>query len=118
MLPTNDLTMLKTVSESTLTEVVTVYRAAGTDNGMGGTIDMPKTLVITSKGRIAPLRDPSDRIIAEKFAGDALHVVWMPIGTDVQLADEVRIHSRVLVAVGLADRTNATLLKVICKETL
>ena len=117
MLPTNDLSMLKTVSAATLTESAEVWRAADVDDQMGGITELPKTKIYSTSARIAAVgRDPAEKIIAEKIGGSVPYVIWLPITLTILIGDEIRVGSRIFIVYGTINRTNATLLRAVCTE--
>ena len=117
MLPTNDLTMLKSISATTLTESAEVWRSGDVDDQMGGITELPKTKIYTTNARIGAVgRDPAERIIAEKISGSAAYVIWLPLALTILIGDEIRVGSRIFIVYGTINRTSATLLRAVCTE--
>ena len=101
LVPANDLIAMKATQILGLPSSCTIERANLSPDGAGGWTGAWATLASGVACRLAPVGNPSEVIVADRYTGKALWQLTLPSGQDITHADRVVLSGLTYEVVGI-----------------
>lgn len=112
----SDLTKMRQTQEEQMPETVYVQSLTRSSDSAGGWSESWSTSA-TTKGRIGVSDwQPSEAEIAGRVQNRQKYVITLPAGTTLTEQDRLQINGRQFEIIGIAQRSEATALRVTCVE--
>lgn len=121
MLPSGDLTWMRSQQNRTMTDSVKVYRGGDADDGMGGHTSEPVQVGTLACRIAASGNSPAERLIAQQVNAVSTYTLTFPAGADVRSGDtlkETAGEERTLSVIAPLHGTNETARRVVCTMLL